>query len=240
MTPRKPRLTTAERERIARILSTLRRIHPTARTELDYHSPYELLCAVMLSAQTTDRRVNLVTPGLFARYPDVQALAGADPEAVLTLVGSVNYAPTKAKHLVQMAQIVSERHGGEVPDTMEGLVSLPGVGRKTANVVLSIAFDVPAIAVDTHVFRLSRRLGFSQGTTPEAVELDLMARIPREDWSVAHHWLILHGRYVCTAQKPDCSRCELAPDCPALEKRRFDVTPPGTKARTRRPARTAT
>ncbi len=218
MTPQKARLRPAERERIARLLETLRRIHPTARTELDYGTPFQLLCAVMLSAQTTDKRVNLVTPGLFARYPDAGALAQADPEAVLALVGSVNYAPTKAKHLVEMARLLLERHGGDVPDTMEGLVALPGVGRKTANVVLSIAFDVPAIAVDTHVFRLARRLGLSKGGTPEAVEHDLMARIPREDWSVAHHWLILHGRYVCTAQKPACPDCALAPDCPALAK----------------------
>ena len=214
MKVRKPRLGPKERGRITRILDTLRRIHPTARTELDYRTPFELLCAVMLSAQTTDKRVNLVTPGLFSRYPDAHALARANPEEVLALVRSVNYAPTKARHLVEMASRLIASHDGQVPSTMEELVSLPGVGRKTANVVLSIAFDVPAIAVDTHVFRLARRLGLSKGTTPAAVEQDLMALIPRDEWSVAHHWLILHGRYTCTAQRPRCSECELAPDCP--------------------------
>lgn len=171
----------------------------------------------MLSAQTTDKRVNLVTPGLFARYPTAEALAASSAEAVFPLIRSVNFAPTKALNLVATARLLVEHHGGQVPGTMEALVALPGVGRKTANVVLSIAFDVPAIAVDTHVFRVSHRLGLSDGTTPDAVELDLMEIVPRAEWAKAHHWLILHGRYACVARRPKCEACPLRPDCPAYQ-----------------------
>jgi endonuclease-3 len=212
------RLSAREKQRIATLLAKLREAYPTAKTELDYKTPYQLLLAVMLSAQTTDKRVNMVTPVLFARYPSPEALAAATPEEVLPIIGSVNFAPTKAQNLVATARLLVERHGGQVPGTMEELVALPGVGRKTANVVLSIAFEVPAIAVDTHVFRVAHRLGLSEGSTPEAVEADLMDRIPREDWATAHHWLILHGRYTCVARKPKCGICPLRPECPAFQR----------------------
>lgn len=206
-----------EKARIARVLATLQANYPNAETELHYRNPFELLIAVMLSAQTTDKRVNMVTPALFERYPTAQALAAASAEDVLPLISSVNFAPTKALNLVATARLLVERHGGAIPGTMEDLVALPGVGRKTANVVLSIAYAVPAIAVDTHVYRVSNRLGLSDGTTPEAVEQDLMKAIPRSDWATAHHWLILHGRYTCVARRPKCERCPLAPDCPAFQ-----------------------
>jgi endonuclease-3 len=230
------RLAAPEKARIARVLDQLAAIHPAAETELNYTNPFELLIAVMLSAQTTDKRVNLVTPALFARYPDAQALAASSAEDVLPLIASVNFAPTKALNLVATARLLVERHAGKVPGTMEELVALPGVGRKTANVVLSIAFDVPAIAVDTHVFRVSHRLGFSAGPTPEAVEADLMRIVPRTDWAKAHHWLILHGRYTCIARKPKCEACPLQPDCPAYRK---GVEPaPAARKPARKPART--
>lgn len=211
------RLSPAEQARFGRVLATLQATYPNAVTELHYRTPFELLVAVMLSAQTTDKRVNMVTPALFERYPSAEALAATSAEEVLTLIRSVNFAPTKALNLVATARLLVERHGGAVPGTMEELIALPGVGRKTANVVLSIVHDVPAIAVDTHVFRVSHRLGLSDGTTPEAVEQDLMALIPRADWSKAHHWLILHGRYTCIARRPKCEICPLAPDCPAFQ-----------------------
>lgn len=206
-----------EKARIQRVLATLRASYPNAVTELTYANDFELLVAVMLSAQTTDKRVNMVTPALFARYPNAAALAAASAEEVLPYIASVNFGPTKALNVVATARLLVERHAGQVPGTMNDLVALPGVGRKTANVVLSVAHDVPAIAVDTHVFRVSNRLGLTDGTTPEAVEQDLMRVIPREDWSTAHHWLILHGRYTCIARRPKCEVCPLAPDCPAFQ-----------------------
>lgn len=211
------RLLSEDLARIGRVLATLQATYPDAVTELHYRTPYELLVAVMLSAQTTDKRVNLVTPALFARYPSAEALAAAGADEVQAFIKSVNFAPTKALNLVATARLLVERHGGAVPGTMEELIALPGVGRKTANVVLSIVHDVPAIAVDTHVFRVSHRLGLSDGSSPEAVEQDLMTVIPREDWSKAHHWLILHGRYTCIARRPKCERCPLAGDCPAFQ-----------------------
>ncbi|HEY9898312.1 MAG TPA: endonuclease III [Pantanalinema sp.] len=217
------RLSAKEKARIKRLLDTLKAAYPEAVTELRYGNDFELLVAVMLSAQTTDKRVNTVTPGLFARYPTPEAMAAASGEDVLPLIASVNFAPTKALNVVATARLLVERHAGKVPGTMEELVALPGVGRKTANVVLSIVFDVPAIAVDTHVFRVSHRLGFSKGLTPEAVEADLMRLIPRHDWAKAHHWLILHGRYTCVARKPKCERCALTADCPAFQTGRFDT-----------------
>ncbi len=188
---------------------------PLATTELRFSSPYELLVAVMLSAQCTDKRVNLVTPELFRRFPTVRDLALAEPGDVLPLISSVSYPNSKALHLVEAARIIWRERGGEVPSDAEGLESLPGVGRKTANVVLSVAFGEARMPVDTHVFRVSRRLGLVPlaRTSPLAVEKELTRNIPPELLSSAHHWLLLHGRYVCTARKPRCHECGLLCVC---------------------------
>ena len=201
------------RQRYEGILGYFRDNVPVAASELHFDSPYQLLVATMLSAQCTDKRVNLTTPALFAAYPTPQALSLAGFEDVLALIRSISYPNSKARHLIGMAQRLVSDFGGEVPADIDALMSLPGVGRKTANVVASITWQEPVIAVDTHVFRVSRRLGLSRGTTPRAVELDLERHIPEELRPVAHHWLILHGRYICTAQKPQCASCPLAHWC---------------------------
>ena len=201
------------RERYAGILGYFRDNVPVAESELHFDSPWQLLMAVMLSAQCTDKRVNMVTPALFAAYPTPEVLAAATPEQVLPLIASVSYPNSKARHLVGAAQRIVAEFGGQVPSDIDALMSLPGVGRKTANVVASITWGEPVIAVDTHVYRVARRLGLSRGTTPRAVELDLERHIPAELRPIAHHWLILHGRYVCKAQKPNCASCPLAQWC---------------------------
>ena len=190
---------------------------PNAQSELDFDSPYQLICAVVLSAQCTDKRVNMVTPALFERYPDVDRLAAARPEEVYEIIKSVSYPNSKAAHLVGMAQRLRDVYGGQVPSDIDELMSLPGVGRKTANVVASIVYDKPVIAVDTHVFRVARRLGLSDGKTPEAVERDLEAHIAPAQRPVAHHWLILHGRYICTARTPRCEECALKVWCKSFK-----------------------
>ena len=201
------------RQRYEGILGYFRDNVPVAESELHFDSPYQLLVAVMLSAQCTDRRVNQTTPALFAAYPDPQTLAAASFEDVLALIRSVSYPNSKARHLIGMAQKLIADFDGQVPSDIDALMTLPGVGRKTANVVASITWGEPVIAVDTHVFRVSRRLGLSSGTTPRAVELDLERHIPEELRPIAHHWLILHGRYVCKAQKPNCASCPLTQWC---------------------------
>ena len=197
------------KERYDGVLRYFRANVPEAGSELHFENPYQLICAVMLSAQCTDRRVNMVTPRLFELYPRVQDLAAATAEQVLPLISSISYPNSKAGHLVNMARQLVERFGGEVPSDIDALMSLPGVGRKTANVVASIVYDKPVIAVDTHVFRVSHRLGLSRGKTPREVELDLERHIPEELRPIAHHWLILHGRYTCTARAPKCADCGL-------------------------------
>ena len=197
------------KERYDGVLRYFRANVPEAGSELHFENPYQLICAVMLSAQCTDRRVNMVTPRLFELYPRVQDLAAATEEQVLPLISSISYPNSKATHLVNMARQLVERFGGEVPSDIDDLMSLPGVGRKTANVVASIVYDKPVIAVDTHVFRVSHRLGLSRGKTPREVELDLERHIPEELRPIAHHWLILHGRYTCTARAPKCADCGL-------------------------------
>ena len=197
------------KERYDGVLRYFRANVPEAESELHFENPYQLICAVMLSAQCTDRRVNMVTPRLFELYPRVQDLAAATEEQVLPLISSISYPNSKAGHLVNMARQQVERFGGEVPSDIDDLMSLPGVGRKTANVVASIVYDKPVIAVDTHVFRVSHRLGLSRGKTPREVELDLERHIPEELRPIAHHWLILHGRYTCTARAPKCADCGL-------------------------------
>ncbi|MBR3550393.1 MAG: endonuclease III [Bacteroidales bacterium] len=197
------------------IIDYFSKAQPDVESELNYGSAYELLVATMLAAQCTDKRVNMVTPALFAAYPTPAELAKATEEEVLAYIRSVSYPNSKARHLVQMAQTVVRDFGGEVPSTMEGLTSLPGVGRKTANVVLAFAFDQAAMPVDTHVFRVSHRLGLApeSAKTPESVEKELVKNFPKEYISRAHHWLLLHGRYVCTARKPHCEDCPLTCIC---------------------------
>ena len=204
-----------KKELYDRTLAYFAEAMPEAKTELRYGSAFQLLAAVMLSAQCTDRRVNLVTPGLFEAFPTAEAMAQAAPEAVLERIRSVSYPNSKARHLVEAARMIVGRFHGEVPATMEELLSLPGVGRKTANVVMSVAFGQAAMAVDTHVFRVSRRIGLvpERCATPLAVERELVRHIPESLIPKAHHWLILHGRYVCTARSPHCAACGLAGWC---------------------------
>lgn len=185
----------------------------TADTELHYDSPFHLLIAVILSAQCTDKRVNMHTPQIFARFPDPEDLASASFEEVLELIKSISFPNNKARHLIGMAQKLVSDFDSIVPSETDQLETLPGVGRKTANVIASIVYDKPVIAVDTHVFRVSRRIGLSDGTTVEAVERDLTAGFAENLRGKAHHWLILHGRYVCTARRPKCDGCGLKYFC---------------------------
>ena len=195
------------------IIGWFRENVPAPKSELHYGSPFQLLVAVILSAQCTDRRVNLVTPPLFERFPTPEALASASFDEVFPYVKSVSYPNSKTTHLIAMAGKLLSDFGGEVPSDIDGLMTLPGVGRKTANVIASVVYDKPVIAVDTHVFRVSRRLGLSDGKTPEAVEKDLERHIPVELRAKSHHWLILHGRYVCTARNPKCGECPFTEWC---------------------------
>ncbi len=186
---------------------------PAADTELHYDSPFHLLLAVMLSAQCTDKRVNMVTPELFLKYPDAKSLAEASFEEVFELVRSISYPNSKTRHLIEASGKLVSEFGGEIPSDIDSLLTLPGVGRKTANVIASIIYDKPVIAVDTHVFRVAHRIGLSDGRTPEAVGKELEANIPENRRPIAHHWLILQGRYVCTARRPQCSECGLTVWC---------------------------
>lgn len=203
-----------KRARGERILSGLHELYPNAGPELDYTNNFELLIAVILSAQATDVSVNLATPGLFAQYPDPFAMAEATPEDIEPFIRTIGLYRSKAKNCAATARILATEYDGRIPETREELMKLPGVGRKTANVVLSAAYGVPAIAVDTHVGRLARRLGFSKETNPDKVELDLHKVFPEDTWIFLHHGLILHGRRCCTARKPDCGSCLIAADCP--------------------------
>lgn len=191
------------------------RTMPHVESELNYETPFQLLVAVILSAQCTDKRVNLVTPALFADYPTAEVMAEATPEVIYEYVKSLSYPNNKAQHLVGMARMLKEQFGGEVPSTLEELVCLPGVGRKTANVIQAVIFRKAAMAVDTHIFRVSHRLGLvpKSATTPYAVEKELTRHFPGEIIPDAHHWLLLHGRYVCTARSPKCDRCDLTTIC---------------------------
>ena len=201
------------KERFAAIVGWFEANRPVAETELHYGNTYQLLVAVILSAQCTDRRVNIVTPPLFERFPAPQDLASATFDEVFPYVKSVSYPNSKANHLIAMAQKLVADFGGEVPSDINALMSLPGVGRKTANVIASVVYDQPVIAVDTHVFRVSHRLGLSDGKTPLEVERDLERHIPEHQRARSHHWLILHGRYTCTARNPKCAECGLAEWC---------------------------
>ena len=195
------------------VLDILEKTYPDATTELVHKNPYELLIATMLSAQTTDKQVNKVTPGLFERFPDAKALAEADISEIESLIKTCGFYKSKARNIKEACRIIVEEYGGRVPQTMEELTDLPGVGRKTANVVLSNAFGVDAIAVDTHVFRVANRLGLAQSGDVRGTEEQLMENIPRDKWSRAHHWLIHHGRRICKARRPKCAGCPLAEVC---------------------------
>ncbi len=204
-----------KKERYEQIIAWFQENMPVAETELHYSSPFELLIAVILSAQCTDKRVNLITPPLFRDFPTPEALAVTTPEVVFEYIRSVSYPNNKAKHLVGMAKMLVNNFGSEIPATLEDLVKLPGVGRKTANVIQSVIFNKAAMAVDTHVFRVSHRLGLvsPKATTPLSVEKELVKHIPNELLPIAHHWLILHGRYVCQARTPKCDACGLQTRC---------------------------
>lgn len=202
------------------VFKSFEREMPVAESELHFRNPYELLVAVMLSAQCTDKRVNLVTPALFERYPDASALASAEVSEIYGYIRSVSYPNSKSAHLSGMAKRLVEVFGGEVPKTMEELTSLPGVGRKTANVVMAVAFQQARMAVDTHVFRVSARIGLTrQAKTPLETERQLVKYIAADKLGRAHHWLLLHGRYVCTARKPHCAQCFLTPWCAYYKKK---------------------
>jgi len=201
--------------------------NPDAQTELNYSNPFELLVAVILSAQCTDKRINQVTPALFERFPDPESLAAASIDEVYAYIKSVSYPNNKAKHLVGMAQRLITDFGGTVPDNIIDLQRLPGVGRKTANVIASVVYQAPAIAVDTHVFRVANRIGLTDAKTPLAAEKQLMKHLPRETLSIAHHWLILHGRYICIARKPKCGDCPITWMCryyDRLHNRKTEIT----------------
>lgn len=202
--------------RARRIVRLLARLYPDARCALNYNDPLQLLIATILSAQCTDVRVNLVTPSLFARYRDALAYATAEPEELETAILSTGFFRNKTRSIIGCCKKLVEEHGGKVPGTMEQLCPLPGIGRKTANVVLGNAFAVPGITVDTHVGRLSRRMGLTRETDPEKVERDLMGLIPKKQWTDFSHRMIYHGRQVCFARKPNCAGCALAEVCPKI------------------------
>ena len=201
-----------EKQRKIKILQSLEESYPDAGPELHFTNPYETLVATILSAQCTDKQVNKVTPAVFERFPDANAMAGASVEELYPLVKSCGF-KTKAGNIIAACRIISEEYGGQVPDEMDKLTALPGVGRKTANVVLSNAFGIPAFGVDTHVFRVSNRLGLCNADTPEKTEAQMTKLIPKEKWGRAHHWLIWHGRRVCKAQKPMCDMCSMCEWC---------------------------
>lgn len=208
-----------KKERYTFIIRYFLKHAPSAETELTYENPYQLLVSVILSAQCTDKRVNQTTPAFFSKYPGFLNLSKASQEDVFELIKSISYPNNKAKHLIGMAQMVRDKFNGEIPMTLEELIQLPGVGRKTANVITSVVDNQPNMAVDTHVFRVSARLGLTtRAKTPLATEKQLVANIPKEYIHVAHHWLILHGRYICVAKQPKCLKCPLSIACRYFEK----------------------
>ena len=203
-----------KKERFERLIAYFEKERPLAETELVYHDPFQLLVAVILSAQCTDKRVNMTTPALFAAYPTPQAMAAATPEELFEYIHSISYPNNKSRHLVGMAQKLVSDFGGEVPCDIDELQTLPGVGRKTANVIASVVFGLPALAVDTHVFRVANRIGLTKNSkSPLQTERELVKYIPEDKIPIAHHWLILHGRYVCQARKPHCTECGISGLC---------------------------
>ncbi len=202
------------RERYSRVIEWFKEAMPVAETELRYENPYQLLVAVILSAQCTDKRVNQITPGLFEAYPTPEAMAQATADEIYQYIRSCSYPNNKARNLAAMARVLVDQYGGEVPSDIDELMSMPGVGRKTANVILAVVFKKAAMAVDTHVFRVSERIGLTtRSKTPLSTEKTLCKYIPEDIIPLAHHWLILHGRYVCKARRPDCRNCGLTEVC---------------------------
>lgn len=208
-------------ERYQAVLDWFAENMPVAETELNYKTPFELLVAVVLSAQCTDKRVNMITPALFRAYPTAEAMAQATEDEIFEYIRTCSYPNSKAKHLAGLARMLTTEFGGVIPQDAKQLVKLPGVGRKTANVILSVLYGQPRIAVDTHVYRVARRIGLAPQTanTPLKVEERLMKYIPEELRAISHHWLILHGRYTCIARSPKCTNCGLAPFCRYFEKK---------------------
>lgn len=206
-------------ERYGAIINYFRKANPSPSTELTFTNAFETLVAVILSAQCTDKRVNMVTPALFKAYPTAEAMAAATPDDLLRFISSVSYPNSKARHLQAMASMLVDEFNSEVPSTMDELTRLPGVGRKTANVIMGVVFHKAAIAVDTHVFRVSNRTGLAHGKTPLEVEKTLTRHIAKADRYNAHHWLLLHGRYVCKALKPDCLNCGIKEYCKQYSKK---------------------
>jgi endonuclease-3 len=207
-----------KKERYSKVIAWFQQNMPVAETELRYVEPFQLIIAVILSAQCTDKRVNIITPALFEAFPTPEVLAASNKETVYEYIKSVSYPNNKAKHLVEMAKMLTTEFNGKVPATVEELMRLPGVGKKTANVIASVAYQVPALAVDTHVFRVANRIGLTDNSkTPLETEKALTKHIPQRLWSIAHHWLILHGRYVCIARKPKCETCGLKAYCKYYE-----------------------
>ncbi|GHT66071.1 endonuclease III [Bacteroidia bacterium] len=203
-----------KKERYGFVIDWFERNIPIAETELRYKDPFQLLISVILSAQCTDKRVNMVTPAVFEAFPTPEVMAASNKETVYEYIKSVSYPNNKANHLVETAKKLVGDFDGKVPSSIEDLTKLPGVGKKTANVIASVAFNVPALAVDTHVFRVANRIGLTDDSkTPLETEKELTKYIPKRLWSIAHHWLILHGRYVCVARKPKCESCGLQPYC---------------------------
>ncbi|MBI4946743.1 MAG: endonuclease III [Bacteroidetes bacterium] len=212
----------SRKERFEKIIEYLSKHMPVAETELQYTNPYELIVSVILSAQCTDKRVNITTPAFFKKFPTVQALAKSSSEKVFPLIRSISYPNNKAKHLVGMAKMLVKDFDGVVPSDVEELQKLPGVGRKTANVVASVVYKKPTMAVDTHVFRVSARIGLAlNAKNPLQTEMQLVKHIPKNKIAIAHHWLILHGRYVCVARKPKCEECGIKLLCKYYEKSRI-------------------
>jgi endonuclease III len=203
-----------KKERYLFVIDYFEKHAPDAQTELLYNDPYQLLVAVILSAQCTDKRVNMTTPAIFAKYPDIKTLAAATFDDLFPLIKSISYPNSKAKHLIGMAQKVMDNFDGQIPQTVSELMQLPGVGRKTANVITSVIYQQPNMAVDTHVFRVAARIGLTTNAkTPLQTEQQLIKNIPQEKIHRAHHWLILHGRYICVARNPKCGECGLRPAC---------------------------
>ena len=213
-----------KKKRVTKILRHLRRAYPDAVCALYFRTPWELLVATVLSAQCTDKLVNQVTPALFKRYPDVRTFAAARSCDVEKMIHSAGFYRNKTKNILGAAQTILRRFGGEVPARMEDLVTILGVGRKTANVVLGNAFGIPGIAVDTHMIRVNRRLGLTLNTDPVKIERDLMALVPRKNWTEYSHLIIRHGRARCVARKPDCPNCEIRSLCPFVDKNKFQKT----------------
>jgi endonuclease-3 len=210
-------------ERYQFVLAYFEKQMPVAETELNFENTYQLLVAVILSAQCTDKRINLVTPSLFSRFPDLKEMSQADFDTVFELIRSISYPNNKARHLIGMAQMVMNDFNGVVPMTVEELIKLPGVGRKTANVITSVIDHQPNMAVDTHVFRVSARIGLTTNAkTVLSAEQQLIKHIPKAKIHIAHHWLILHGRYVCTARNPKCNQCEISSACNFFKKLKID------------------